>query len=453
MQCACCGDIIVGEYHETKYGFVCNECWDNPDLFFSERLLKNDRWRKVFSFLVNESEDTVLQVPVIKLKQKGVTLYTGKIDAKALLKLYTIDLFYEKNLSGYQRQLHEDKIDSIYEYLLMCPIAIMPSILVSLRKRAHFEKVPNSDIKSKKIPHMNDMGTLSIPFSKGALTIVDGQHRIGGFERILAHIGASYENGKNNSDVFLELMNYELPALFIDSSSVISASHFNRDDDALTPLDVERALFYVVNKTQTRINSSLTDALQLCIEEVGINGIPVLEKDSWRTLATSISIRLNRDSGSPLKERINVSGFRGDPRPISLNSFVTSLKHLMKHPIFQEMDDEKKVELLKSYWTTISNMFEDAFKAETSNKYLILNTLGFYTLNWILFDYCKYAFERKIPPLNTDNLRWFLAPLSKIDWSKENSPFASFGGMKGVISAHEYVVNKIYDEILEPPVM
>lgn len=442
MICICCGLRIAGEYHIIEQGHLCERCWNDPNLFFPEKLKSTGKWDEIYSVL-GPSSDTneTLKFPVIRLFQKGVKLYTGKLNAKNLIRLYAVFGFEEENLRGYQRELYDNKVNELYQYLVNCPIAIMPGIFISLRHGVKF--VNRFDSESDEMG--KDFGTLEVPMRKGAIWIIDGQHRIGGFEKALTKFGQIKSDTGYEEDPNVNLMDYELPVTFIDSTEAVELVN-DYNGTKVTSEDIERVAFFIINKTQKRISPSLRDTLQYCITRSGMNGIPVIDRELWRSDATSIIIDLNALENSPLYNKINISGQRGMNRPIQLNSFVSSLNPLYKKEKFSILNNDEKKILLFRYWKSLRQIDEKPFRETDYRNYLLLKALGVYTVNLLILDYMRICDEENVNILDEINIIKFTKRLKGFDWSKETSPIKSFGGMKGVKEAHHVLINYMYEE-------
>jgi len=434
MICSCCGYEIKGKKHPIESGkeFVCDRCWNNTDLFFAEKL-DNDRRFRLLSEIANEKRNqaSTIEISVIRFHQKNIEMYVGKMKAKELLQLFEIDKFKEEELEGYQRELYEERTSELVEYLSKCPLAIMPAMLVSLRK-AEFASQDG------------DFGILTIPRKKGAIWIIDGQHRIGGFDKVRERFIFSKSI---DPSLFPDLMNYEFPVVFFESTS---AAEKIRNAQSLSKFqfsseDVERTIFFVVNKTQRGISPSLKDALLYRIKTSGIEGLPIIRRESWRVKAVRITIVLNKDEESPLFDKINISGRRGTGKPIQLNSFVSSLKMLFSDDDYSSLSDDDKLGFLKAYWTALQDLFPETLEMTTSKGYMLLKALGVYSINWIGKDLFQICLKRGWDFTDKAILKKLLSPLKSFDWNIQTSPLSSFGGVKGARRAHELLL-KIIDE-------
>jgi len=358
-------------------------------------------------------------------------MYIGKMKAKDILRLCEIDKFEEEELSGYQREVYKERTSELVEYLDECPIAVMPGLFVSLREAQFISKD-------------GDVGMLEIPNKKGSLWIIDGQHRIGGFGRVKDEF--VFERKPTISlDLYSSLMDYELPIVFINSGKVAQriTSIQTRKKLDIKPEDLERAMFFIVNKTQKGINPSLKDALLYRIKMGGIEGIPILKKESWRIHAAFIGITLNRDIESPLKDLINISGKREQKKPIQLNSFVSSLERLFRDKNFSDLSGEDRLRFVTAYWAVLSKMLPEAFDSKTSRGYMVLKALGLYSLHWLAYDILMKCMESGLDYDDEATLEKMLSLLKLFDWTTKASPLSLLGGMKGVKEAHRLLLEAL----------
>jgi len=434
MICSCCGYKILEKPHIIDGGkkYVCDRCWNNPDLFFPEKL-KSDSHLELLSKMADETrkQPNITYIQAIRLIQKGIEMYVGKMKARDILRLCAIDKFEEKELSGYQREVYKERTSELVEYLDECPIAVMPGLFVSLRE-------------AKFVSQQEDVGILEIPNKAGSLWIIDGQHRVGGFEKIRDKF-VFERNPTITPDLYSSLMNYELPIVFINSGKAakkISSIEKGKTRD-IGPEDLERTMFFIVNKTQKGINPSLKDALLYRIKMGGIEGIPILRKESWRIHAAFIGIMLNKDIGSPLKNLINISGKRRQGKPIQLNSFVSSLEKLFRDEKFSSLNDDDQLKFIKTYWRILSEILPEAFDHGSSKEYMVLKALGLHSLNWLANDLWKGCIEWDSLDDYEDVLTKILDPLKMFDWTTKTSPLSALGGMKGVSEAHRQLLEAL----------
>jgi len=423
VLCSCCGHKIEGRAYPIEEGnkYVCERCWNNPDLFFPEKLQSDKRFKILKVIRENQTPTTTpLKIDVIRLQQKDIEMYLGKMRFMDILKLYEIERFKEKELSGYQRELYEERTAAFVNYIKKCPVPVVPSLLVSLREARFIAK-------------NHDIGVLEIPRKKGAIWIIDGQHRIGGFEKLLESFVFDNVFSEIDYKTLLSLINFELPIVFVDLQRTLERLNNSKKlKQQLTYDDIERISFFVINKTQKGINPSLKDILMYKIKTGGVEGIPFLDKESWRVNATHISILLNEQENSPLYGKINLSGRRGTGKPIQLNSFVSSLKQLFTDKEFSRMNDYEQFAYLNAFWGILKELIPEAFHDIKWKDYMVLKVIGIYCLNWLALDVFKLC--RKIGYNYKDKqvIEKIINPLRNFDWNRQTSPLSSLSGMKGV---------------------
>lgn len=433
MICSCCGYEIKGKMHTVESGQrqVCEKCWNNPELFFPEKI-KEDQRLKMLSEMANTARNQaeLIEVKVFKLVQKEIEMYVGKMKVSDILALYELDKFKEEELEGYQREQYEERTSELVNYLGKCPIAVMPALLVSLRN-AHFIS-QNGDA---------DFGKLEIPRKKGALWIIDGQHRIGGFSKIRDRF--VFSKGIDPS-LFSNLMDYDFPIVFIDSTAAAEQirKKSNQRMDSFSSEDIERTIFFIVNKTQRGISPSLKDALLYRIKTSGIEGFSLVEKEGWRIVGAKIGIALNREEKSPLKDKINISGKRETGKPIQLNSFVSSLETLFKDKDFSKLQTDDKQCFLEAYWSSLKDLLPEAFDSKTEKEYMLFKSLGVHSIHWLARDIFQLTVKQDLDFRQAELLKNMLTPIRSFDWSVKTSPLSALGGMKGVSKAHEMLVEK-----------
>jgi hypothetical protein len=242
LICACCGEEIKGNAKGPYTGdqYYCNECWSNPNLFFMDKLaltLENIFYSnhlnledlnvleviEIFrSNSVNPDNNTSnackkmgqikATINVIRIMQKGMPIYIGKINAAQLLVLVSFDQWSETRMSGFQREIFKEKAREIKQYLEECPIPIIPALLASFRIGQYY-------------PIKDDYGKLEIPVLPGSISLLDGQQRTGGFEEIYQALQELYKkdgSSKNEERLkkYIQLINFEIQIVFVDSSEI-----------------------------------------------------------------------------------------------------------------------------------------------------------------------------------------------------------------------------------------
>jgi DGQHR domain-containing protein len=435
MICSCCGYEIKGKQHPVENGkrHVCEKCWNDPNLFFPEKIQEDERL-KLLSQIADDAKnkDGEFRIRTLKLTQKGIEMYVGKMKVKDILELYELDKFKEEELEGYQREQYEERTTELVEYLSKCPLAIMPALLVSLRK---------TDFESQD----GDFCVLRIPRKKGSIWIIDGQHRVGGFGKIREKF---IFTKSVDPSLFSDLMEYELPTVFVDSAKAIEkiSTEPQSNVTGFTSEDIERTIFFIVNKTQKGISPSLKDALLYRIKASGIQGLSIIEKESWRIAGAELGIFLNRKEESPLKDKINVGGKRDTGKPIQLNAFVSSLETLLFDRDFANLSNDDKLAFLEAYWRSLRDLLPEAFDKKTERNYMLLKALGVYSLQWLAKDILQICIKQALNFRRAEILKDLLMPLKSFDWGTKTSSLSALGGMKGASKAHDLLLATINND-------
>lgn len=328
-----------------------------------------------------------VQVSVSRFEQNGQVMFAGAMTSADIIRIADVDVRDEQtNPNGYQRHRDEARCRRIAEFINKPTSALPGSILLNLRGSASF--IPSAESCCH--------GTLIIPDRRGAAWIVDGQHRIGGFEYAECQLS--------------------LPVVFFEN----------------LPHREEMLNFAIINDTQKGINTSLTLSLLSQLREGA---------DSWKIRAYDIAEQLNGDLDSPWYERINMTGARGMRRPVNLASFANALKPLLRqHGIFQSLQLTDQVLLLKRFWNVIRDMFPDAWNEP--RRHVLLKSLAVYAMSQVaahVFDLCV----AQGGDFSQDRMRHYLSSIAHFDWRLETSPFRALGGLKGSKEAASIVIQQL----------
>jgi DGQHR domain-containing protein len=333
------------------------------------------------------SDESIL-VHVFRFEQNGQVMFIGLMNSSDIIRIANVDVRDEQaNPGGYQRYRDEARCRRIAEFINKPTSALPGSILLNLRGNANF--VGDSGGSSN--------GILLIPNRKGAAWIVDGQHRMGGFE---------YTERE-----------FMLPVVLFEN----------------LPRRQEMVNFSIINDTQKGINTSLTLSL---LGELRENA------EDWKIRAHDIVYQLNRDPDSPWLERVNMTGARGMHRPVNLASFANALRPLLRqHGFFQTMELCNQVLLLKRFWGVTRDMFPDAWSEP--QRHILLKTLGVYAMSQV----AAYVFELCAAngggDFSQERIQEYLCPLSGFDWHRDTGPFRGLGGMKGCTEAAAVLIDRL----------
>ena len=207
-----------------------------------------------------------IKMQILKAKQPIGTIYVAKIDAQKLLRMSSVDRRHideDDEVLGIQRPLKADKVREIKKYLTLQNATFPNSIIVNVSKD-NVVNLSDSEIELK------DSGD--------TFTIIDGQHRLYGFEEY---------NGKTFELIITIFVGLEI--------------------------SLQSEVFSIINSQQTKIDPSLNINLELSDKT-----------DNPRKMLVQISQSFNIDKTSPWYQQIKMLGSQSYGF-ISLASFVRPL--------------------------------------------------------------------------------------------------------------------------------
>lgn len=264
-------------------------------------------------------------IEVLEVKQPIGTFYIGSIEGDLLYRMAKADIreiTKGQSYEGIQRQLDRSRVSAIKSYLQTSFASFPNTIILNL----------NSEFL-----YAQSSGTLTVKVFENTFSIIDGQHRLSGFE------------DQNIPD-------FELPVtIFID---------LDISDQAL--------LFSTINSEQRRVNPSL----KLDLENYS-------KVETPKKILSQMAYTFNIDNGSPWKGRIKLAGKKDVNSPdgiIGQKAFVSPILNY----IYDDRDSYKiRDKLLKNEPFSLgeydpNKYFLWAFFAENKMKYLYRILLNFF---------------------------------------------------------------------------
>jgi DGQHR domain-containing protein len=228
-----------------------------------------------------------IKIPVIKAKQPIGEVYVAKMNAVDLLRMSSVDRRHiedDDEIIGIQRPLKKDKIRAIKRYLTKQSATFPNSIIVN--------------VKNENVINISDT-EIELKDSDDTFTIIDGQHRLYGFDD---YHGQEFEL---------------IITIFIGLDTALQSE-----------------VFSIINSQQTKVDPSLNINLELA------------DKTETPTKKlVQIAQTFNIDKESPWYQRIKMLGSQSEG-VISLAAFVRPLFD-MTFP--ERMLIDIKNELNKSY--------------------------------------------------------------------------------------------------------
>jgi hypothetical protein len=379
----------------------------------------------------------MIEVSAVRMEQGDLVLYSGVIRAGDLLKVYDVYRWSTEELEdGYQRELWNDRARRIADYLRKCTVPIIPPILASIRQKVDFKPLDGHG------------GILRLPTEKGTVWVIDGQTRVGAFDKLRERLEKIREGelGTNEEREELKrLLDFPISILFLDgptSLERVKAKVKSEVRDQINVKHIEKAFFLIVNATAKRLKGSLLDRDAYGLVRAGFEGIPPIDdRGLWRVEATELTHRLTSKK-MPLFNMVNIVGARGMGRPIQLSSFVDSLEPLLANETFTKLSKDDQLEFLRLFWQGLKDRVPKAFSEDKKErrKFFLLKTIGVRALNRVANDVFNYWCEGKVSKKLLDGV---LDSLAEVPWDRDSSPLAAFGGEKGVKEAHKVLLQAL----------
>ena len=264
-------------------------------------------------------------------------------------KRVVADAYSSSNREGYQREAMDSRVRAFSYYLLgrgdeyggehlsVCP----NSLVLNARERVKFSPV-NDD----------NMGILHLGETK--LYEVDGQHRIGGFQRAI----------DDDPD---KLVDFKFPCVITNG---------------LTRLE-EALIFFLINTKQARVQTDLCQRLiAQNLEQTRLGEALLAQGKDWMKMGLKILDALNGQSGQPWYRKIKTPG-PADRRNsfVSQNSFLMSLRPILTTEPYRSMEVEQIITLLTRYWNAIRKLLPACFVEGEQKNYVIQKTGGVMALH------------------------------------------------------------------------
>lgn len=304
-----------------------------------------------------------LTIPAIELKQNGTRLLLTKIRAGDLPHYTRIDPYdstkdFADKDQGYQRPPELTRIKKFANWLKheaeSGRVQMPTAILLSAR---------GTDVI------LSPTGTITLK-QNNKLPLVDGQHRVRGFQYAIEEKQLS------------QFADYEVPAVILLDVDIVA----------------EMKQFNTVNGTQKSVRTDLVNMiLTQLAEREGVDSVK--ESEHWKVIVSRVVTRLNEDKTGPWHDQIVMPDSSAYPkeqvaedeslrhkRVARATSFMTSLKpiegYLAEHHLSSgsiEQRAEKLFEITSEFWKAIREMMPECF--EKADDYVLQKTPGIFTLH------------------------------------------------------------------------
>jgi DGQHR domain-containing protein len=312
-------------------------------------------------------ENEYNKVLALETKQSGYNFFTFIMSGKELNDLSYVDVRSISNPQGIQRGLSMTRCRKIGEFIQKPGSIFANNVIINF----------NEEIKFQMVDKNKSIGYLYIPKKKNIAWIIDGQHRLRGFD---------YANDKDLNIIVTAFINLPKPA--------------------------QAELFRTINKEQKGINPSLSYDL------IGL----IKKEDDLETKAYNIIQAMYHDDDSPWKGDIKMLGT--GPGLITQANFFSKLLPLLRKD-FHDLSEDKVIKILKNYFSAIKKTFKDIWG---SRRHILTKTLGFGAFMYLLPKILTYC-NRREKNFKIETIEKLLSKIKKIDFSSQK--YGRFGGEKG----------------------
>lgn len=292
--------------------------------------------------------------PALALTQNRHKFYFSTIPVQDLFPWCFVSRRDVEPINGFQRALNENRADDIARYLAKGKGSIPTNIVLSAQTKAKFS-------------YLSRPKTINFERIKNAFLVLDGQHRLWGYQLCL-----------EKHDI-----GHRVPVAIYDG---------------LTRAE-EAGLFIDINTTQRGVPAALL---------LDIKQVAQVESVLEQTLR-AIFDQLSTDANSPLTGKLSKSkSARGK---ISRVSFNRALEPVMRSPIMLDLDSGDRQNLLLNYL--------NAFDAELEDKKLLFRT-AFFEAIFDIFDEVIRTTTSQYRDAKQVSLQKIIRPIAKIDYSSSS---------------------------------
>jgi DGQHR domain-containing protein len=356
-----------------------------------------------------------LKVPALRFVQNGRVFYLATISARDLLKASRPPVWrpgQPMDEEGYQREIEDSRCRRVARYLQRKDAVLPLSILVNVRP-----KTGNGAGLQFKSDDNGISGTLVIPAGT-ILWLVDGQHRLGGFNALRLYFGVDKED-------------FVLPVTLAEGFSSYE----------------EMMQFYTVNSTHKGVRTDLVRRLmvQMARKPEEFDRMR-FDRTLWEPRATIIADILGKRPDSPWYGRIKTPNApKTDKTVVRENTFTNTLKYIFNDAFTRRRSEEQIADLLDRYWKAIRDLMPDAF--DKPQDYVLHKSAGLYVWHMV----APHVFERcrLVSDYSQGKMREFLdhLPADTFDpaaWTGTGK-FALLGGYKGFNAEAERLIDELPD--------
>lgn len=338
-----------------------------------------------------------ITLEILEVVQPIGTFYVTKIEQADLWEMSRVDRRHITNddeVIGVQRELKNDKVRQIKKYLTTIDATFPNSIILNIKR---------SNIQS-----VND-GKMVIKKSDSTFTIIDGQHRLAGFEE--------YKGSK------FEL----IVTIFVDLE-----------------IDQQADIFSTINSQQTKVDPSLNISLELDDKYFTPRKMMVEIAQSFNYDKESPWFNSIRMLGNTDKGIISLAAFsrplfdltysesdwyliknaltKGPSVQDELDKFQYDMRRYLFWPFYRKEDSASVYKLLNNYFSALRNIFINDW---LNNDSILNKTTGYNAIMKLLKDIVPLGLSQK--RFTYDFFFELLSPLKELDGSTTAANYGSSG--------------------------
>ncbi len=332
--------------------------------------------KKILRNVETEQENVVRtrppSYPALLLSQNQHRFYFFTIPVDDLFAYCFVARRGEDPISGFQRSLNEDRADDIASYLSAGTGSIPSNIVLSAQQKSHFK-------------YSNRTKTVSFDRVTEAFLVLDGQHRLWGYQKCK--------------------IRHRVP--------VAVYQNLSRAEEA--------RLFVDINTNQKGVPATLLlDIKRLAEIETGRESI-----------LRELFDRLSKDSRSPIAGKL--SSATSVPGKISRVSFNRALSPLLEQSaVLDELSEADQFKLVRNYLA--------AWEIELNDKQLLTRAAIFEAIFEVMEDIVKLSLAAH-GNLKQESMQQEVRPLARIDYGGP-LPGGTRLTKKGIVTAMRTILRR-----------
>lgn len=351
-----------------------------------------------------------IELHTIQVKQPIGLFYVTKISYSDLLAMSKVDIRHiteDDEILGIQRELKGEKVNQIQKYLTTVFATFPNSIIVNIN---------SADIVS------STESSLTINANDDTFTIIDGQHRLAGFED---YKGGDFELVLS---IFVDLDTPQQAEIF----TTINSEQTKVDPSLNVNLELD-SKFYTPRKMMVEISQSFN----LAKDSPWYNGIKMLGggNEGMISLASFarplFGLTYRESDWYIIKNRLMTCGLE---QP-NFDDFNYDISKYIFWEFYKNHDSASVYKILNNYFSA----FQSIFQSDWMNEKSILNkTTGYNAMMRLFKDLIPLGFREK--RLTYDFFANVLSPLAKLDGTINAKTYGSSG---------LYSTNQLYKDFVD----